>query len=310
MSASPALERKLCAALEADDFDGVLVALNSVVRRLDDPQAQKVLGVPTILKTDDQRLAAHLIAERLAARPRDLHAWTKALLSQGQPTFRVVGLALLPDVYPHQKKFATAQLLRFADDDNWITREWAGSAAGSVLNDHFHEFYPVMERWTQHKSENVRRAVAIATMQSFDRKHPQPERAEPLLKLHDALIADRAEYVRVNLGPFALGAMILPHYPQATLKRLRQWARLKDEAARWNVAMVWTAAGARKYAETGVELLTQLAVDERRFVWRAVASAMIKLARARPDVCCPVITQWASDPKRAHVAEVVYKYLK
>jgi len=146
-------------------------------------------------------------------------------------------------------------------------------------------------------------------MKSFDRKRPQPERAEPLLKLHDALIADRAEYVRVNLGPFALGAMILPHYPQATLKRLRQWARLKGEAARWNVAMVWTAAGARKYAETGVEL-TQLAADERRFVWRAVASAMVKLTRARPDVCRPVIPQWASDPKRAHVAEIVYKYIK
>jgi 3-methyladenine DNA glycosylase AlkC len=141
------------------------------------------------------------------------------------------------------------------------------------------------------------------------RPEAQPERAEPMFRLHDALVSDRAEYVRVNLGPFAIGAMILPHYPEATLKRLTQWAQLKDEAARWNVAMVWTSAGARKYAEAGVKLLTQLAADDRRFVWRAVASGMIKLARSRPDVCPPVITAWSRDPKRAHVAEVVLKYL-
>jgi len=311
MSASPALERKLCAALDADDFDGVLAALDSVTRRLDnDPQARQVLGVSAIIMGPDQGLAARLIATHLARRPRDLKAWTRALLAHARPSVQGIGVMILPHLYTSCRTFVTAQLLHFADDVNWIMRENAGNAAGRVLNDHFHEFYPVMERWTQHKSENVRRAVAIATMKSFDRKRPQPERAEPLLKLHDALVADRAEYVRVNLGPFALGTMILPHYPQATLKRLRQWVRLKDEAARWNVAMVWTAAGARKYAETGVELLTQLAADERRFVWRAVASAMVKLARARPEVCRPVITQWASDPKRVHVAEVVHKYIK
>jgi 3-methyladenine DNA glycosylase AlkC len=147
-------------------------------------------------------------------------------------------------------------------------------------------------------------------MKCFDRKHPQPERAEPILRLHDVLITDRAEYVRVNLGPFAIGAMVLRHYPEATLKRLRKWARLEYEAARWNVAMVWTSAGAHKFAEAGVQLLTQLAADERRFVWRAVASGMVKLARARPEVGRPVIAAWSHDPKRAHVAEVVIKYLK
>ena len=318
MSASLALERRLRAALEATkdgtatpSLEDVLAALDSAARPLEgDLKAQKAMGVPAIIKTDDQRLAARLIAARLADRPRDLHAWILALLSHEQPTVRVVGVALLPHLYPHQRKIATAQLLRAARDENWIMREWAGGAAGCILNDHFDEFYPVMARWTRHTSENVRRAVVIATMQAFDRKHPQPERAEPLLSLHGALISDRAEYVRVNLGPFAIGAMILPHYPQATLKRLRQWARLRDEAARWNVAMVWTAAGARKYAETGVQLLTQLAADERRFVWRAVASAMVKLARACPTICRPVIAAWSRDPRRAHVAEAARKYLK
>lgn len=312
------MERQLLAALTATragasmpSFEGVLAALDSVARRLDDdPKAKKVLCASYIIKTDDQRLAVRLVASHLAGRPGDLQAWASALLAHEQPSFRAVGVGLLPYLYPRRRKFAAAQLLRFADDDNWIVREWAGSAAGDVLNAHFDEFYQVIEQWTRHASENVRRAVVIATMQAFDRKRPEPERAEPLLRLHDALISDRAEYVRVNLGPFAIGAMILSHYPEATLKRLRKWARLKNEAARWNVAMVWTSAGARKYVESGVKLLTLLATDERRFVWRAVASAMVKIARARPDVGWPVVEAWAPDPKRAHVAEVVRQYLK
>lgn len=310
MKPSPAFERKLCAALEADDFEGVLSALDLVTRRLDDdPKARQVLGVSAIIMGPDQALTARLIASHLAERPRDLSDWTKALLAHAQPGIRGIGVMILPHLYADRSRFVTTQLIRFADDANWIMREHAGNAAGRVLDEHFDEFYSAMQAWTQHKSENVRRAVVIATMSAFHRKHPQPERAEPLLRLHDALVADRAEYVRVNLGPFAIGAMILPHYPEATLERLRKWARLQDEAARWNVAMVWTAAGARKYAEAGVELLNQLAADERRFVWRAVASAMVKLARARPDVCRPAIAAWSRDPQRAHVAEVAQKYL-
>jgi len=310
MSVSPTLERKLCAALEAKNLDAVLAALDSVTRWLDDdPKAHQVLGVPSIIMGPDQGLTARLTVAYLGDRPRELHAWTRTLLSHDHSSIRGIGVMMLPDLYPYRPKFVVAQLLRFADDANWIMRENAGSAAGRVLNDHFDGLYPVMERWTRHKSENVRRAVVIATMQAFDRRRPQPERAKPLLRLHDALVSDRAEYVRVNLGPFAIGAMILPHYPEATLKRLHQWARRRDEAARWNVAMVWTSAGARKYAESGIGLLAQLAADERRFVWRAVASGMVKLARARPDVCRPVIAAWSRDSKRAHVAEVVRKYI-
>jgi len=153
MSASPALERNLCAALEADDFDGALVAINSVARRLDDdPKAQKVLGVSSIIQSDDRGLAARLIAAHLADRPGQLQAWTKALLAHDQLNVRDIGVMILPDLYPHQRKFVTAQLLRFADDNWWVTRETAGDAAGRILNRHFAEFYPMLERWTQHKS--------------------------------------------------------------------------------------------------------------------------------------------------------------
>jgi hypothetical protein len=58
-----------------------------------------------------------------------------------------------------------------------------------------------------------------------------------------------------------------------------------------------------------MELLTELAADERRFVWRAVASATAKLGRARPDVVEPILKQWRADPQRRQAAEVVSRYL-
>jgi len=45
-------------------------------------------------------------------------------------------------------------------------------------------------------------------------------------------------------------------------------------------------------------------------MWRAVASAAVKLGRARPDVVKPLVRKWWADPKRKHAATVVAYYLK
>jgi len=180
--------------------------------------------------------------------------------------------------------------------------------AGQVLNEHFDEFYPIMKEWTRHTSENVRRAVVIAAMEAS--KTGRLGRGPKLLRLLDPLMADPARYVRVNLGPFAISLALLKSYPDETLKWLNVQSRKTDENVRWNVAMVWSAVGGRKHAEEGARLLHRLAVDDRRFVWRAVASAAVKLGRAWPDVVKPLVRQWRTDPKRKHAAAVVAYYLK
>jgi hypothetical protein len=129
---SPNLKRKLCAALDANDLDGVLAALDSVTRHLDnDPKARQVLGVSAIIMAPDLSLTANLIAAHLVERPRDLHSWVNALLSHEQSSVREVGVMLLPDLYSRHQRFVTLQLARFADDDKWIMRETAGGAAGA-----------------------------------------------------------------------------------------------------------------------------------------------------------------------------------
>jgi len=123
-------------------------------------------------------------------------------------------------------------------------------------------------------------------------------------------MADPARYVRVNLGQFAVSLALLKNYPDLTLRWLHTQSRKSDENVRWNVAMVWSAVGGRKHAEEGARILHRLAADDRRFVWRAVASAAVKLGRARPDLVKPLVRKWRTDPKRKHAAAVVAYYLK
>jgi 3-methyladenine DNA glycosylase AlkC len=140
-------------------------------------------------------------------------------------------------------------------------------------------------------------------------KADHPQRGAKLLKLLDPLMRDELRYVRVNLGPFAISLALLKNYPDLTLKWLRKHAHSKNEFARWNVAMVWSAVGGRKYAAAGMIILNDLAADERRFVWRAVASATAKLGKAKPEVVKPFLKKWRADPQRRKVAEVVSRYL-
>jgi len=294
-------ERELTAAVERVDLDAVVAAL---ARR--GSGAFAVGADPGTAKGADIMLAARLIRS-CAADPADRFRWVKLLLTQQDSNGHQLGLVLLSDVYDQKPKTVLQLLQRHAGSRNWVVREYAGTCAGRILNQHFAEVHPVMQAWAQHKSENVRRAVVIAAMEAAKANHPQ--RGAKLLKLLDPLMRDEARYVRVNLGPFAVSLALLKNYPDLTLKWLRKHARSRNEFARWNVAMVWSAVGGRKYAERGMELLADLAADERRFVWRAVASAAAKMGRARPEVVKPILEQWRADPLRCQVAEVASRYL-
>ncbi len=294
-------ERELAAAVERADLDAVIAAL---AKR--GSGAFAVGADPGTAKVPDILLAAKLIRSHTAS-SKDRFRWVRQLLTQTDFNGHQLGLVMLSDVYDQNPQAVLRLLQRHANSANWVVREYAGTCAGRILDQHFVEVYPVMQAWSQHKSENVRRAVVIAAMETAKANHPK--RGAKLLKLLDPLMRDESRYVRVNLGQFAVSLALLKNYPDLTLKWLHKHARSKNEFARWNVAMVWSAVGGRKYAAEGMELLTDLAADERRFVWRAVASATAKLGQARPDVVKPIVKQWRADPQRRQVAEVVSRYL-
>jgi len=268
-----AFERELAVAVEHEDLDAIVAAL---AKR--GSGAFAVGADPGTAKGADIMLAARLIRSHTID-PVDRFRWVKQLLTQPDFNGHQLGLVMLSDVYDQKPKTVLQLLQRHADSTNWAVREYAGACAGRVLDQHFAEVYSVMQAWSKRKSENVRRAVVIATMEAAKANHPK--RGAKLLKLLDPLMRDSSRYVRVNLGQFAISLALLKNYPDLTLKWLRKHARSQNEFARWNVAMVWSA----------------------------VASATAKLGRARPEVVKPIVKQWRANPQRRQVAEVVSRYL-
>jgi len=47
-----------------------------------------------------------------------------------------------------------------------------------------------------------------------------------------------------------------------------------------------------------------LAADRRRYVWRAVASALKNLGRRKPEKVKPELSRWLLNGKRRKVAEI------
>ena len=236
-----------------------------------------------------------------------LHDWACRLADRPEPAPRAIAAPLFRHYWPARSDEVQARLLRIADDEDWWVREAAHSTMGSLLVAHFDAFYPVLQAWTAHPSPNVRRGVALAARKAANER--RDEWVDALLDLVEPLLAARAEYVRKNLGPYAIGDGLLRCHPRPTLARLRRWAEDPREEVRWNVAMAFRSYGGTRHIEQAMELLDVLAADERRFVWRAAASALHYLGRRQPEIVRPVLEGWLQDERRARAAETALHYI-
>jgi hypothetical protein len=72
--------------------------------------------------------------------------------------------------------------------------------------------------------------------------------------------------------------------------------------SRWNAAMVFVAAEAGNHIEVGLEILSELASDQRRLVWMAVASALRNLVKRAPDRVIPELHTWLADDRKLPAA--------
>jgi 3-methyladenine DNA glycosylase AlkD len=275
------------AAVARDDLPAAVAAVHS--------QATAHAGTAPAA---EKKAAAKFLSRALS--DDDLLRWACALASSDNDTAKEIGAILLARTYPAHRDEAIALLKRLADDTNWEVREWAGSAAGELLAQHFDELYPVFESWSRDEREFVRRAVCIAIRAAADKR--KPERAEPLLAIADQLATDPAEEVKRNTGPFAVGGNLLSHYPEQTIAHVRRWASSDHEMLRWNAAMVFVAANARNHVDAALDVLSGLANDKRRPVWMAVASAAKNLAKRDPARVVPILESWLHDERKLPAA--------
>ncbi len=243
-----------------------------------------------------------LLVEILEFNLNKLRKWTLKLAQSEDPMTRRYAPSLLERLWTSKELDARAMLKQLADDEHWLVRESAHSTLGSLARTKFKEIYPLLKLWAKDPSPNLKRAVAIAVRSVGNLK--QPEMAETLMKIVERLLPERNLYVRKNLGPYVIGDGLLRCFPYETLNYLRKWAKREDEQTRWNVAMAFASYGGNRNWQVGMEILSDLATDERRYVWRAAASALRYLSKRHPEIPL-TLKEWLDDPKRRQVAAEV-----
>lgn len=229
------------------------------------------------------------------------------LAARSEPASRHVACGLLPKAYSSDPQSTLELLLQLADDPDWTVRESAGDACGRLLRTDYSTMMEILREWREHSAANVRRAVLIAAAKAAQTR--RLEWAEPLLKLIEPLLSDRDSTLRRNLGPFAIGTSLLRYYPDMTFEYLVKWSTSNDKQVLWNVAMSFSASAGARLVKKALIILRKLSLDERRYVWRAVASAMWKLGRKKPEIVRPELARWLEDERRVDVAREALKYL-
>ena len=269
-------------------------------------ELERLLEALAGARTPDVRYAIGRIVES-AREDGSLLDRAAALAGRAEPAARHVASGLVVAGYGGEPTRALELLRRLADDPDWTVRESAAHACGHLLAEDFARMVEALREWSGAPSPAVRRAVVVAAAKAATRG--RPEWAEPLLKLLEPLLLDRDEGIRRILAPVALGASLLRAYPDLTFEYLTKWSTSTDEQVLWNVAMAFSASGAPPLAKKALIVLRKLSLDERRYVWRAVASAMWKLGRKKPEIVRPELAQWLEDERRVEVAREALKHL-
>ncbi len=257
--------------------------------------------------TQTMRYAAKQLVNALQESDEDLFEHIEELVSTTSSASHLLACQLIPHAYTSKRKKAIAFLPQLIESDDWTIRDAACEVAGRLLRENFSRTIGVLESWRSRGSVNLYRAIVISVIRASDPMHL--ERAEPMLKLLEPLLLVGEPIIRRNLGPSAIGVHLLAHYPSQTFEYLVRWSTSNNAQTLWNVAMALSAPPAVPITKKALIVLRKLSLDERRLVWRAVASAMWKLGRKRPDIIRPELARWLEDERRVNVAREAIKHL-
>lgn len=222
--------------------------------------------------------------------------WATRLLQHPRRVDKELAAVILRPLLATNRPHLERAIHRLARDDDWEVRETAASLLGDCLDRALDLYLRPAEAWIETGDPRLRRAVVVAAKYAARSRHP--ERGETLLDLIEPALTDHDEYVRRNLGPFAIGDQLLRSYPDATFARLERWAREPDENVRWNAASAFTSASGAKVAERGFGILAFLAADTRPFVARAVGAAVRNILRRRPELR-DAVAEWDGGTRAA-----------
>ncbi len=157
-------------------------------------------------------------------------------------------------------------------------REYAAGSFARLLEKDFSFFSKQYASWVKNASAPVKRAIALAV--KYDSKSAELKKWPVYFKLIDPLMSEQDEYIRKNLGPFAIGDGLISRYPKQILHSCKKWMKSKNENVRWNTAMIFTATVAvKKFPNEGRSILEKLLHDQSPFVSKAAARALKKMKK-------------------------------
>ncbi len=217
-----------------------------------------------------------------------------------------IGFPLIGVYWRNNPNLMENYLIKLANDPDWGTREYAAKLWAVVLTEDFKKVYPWSMDLVHNGTYFTKRAIVLAAKYSVLERKPGKEKK--LLLLLEPLLSNKNNYVRKNLGPFSLAAF-LRAFPKLTIPELEKWSNTNNEQIKWNVAKAFASSGGTTVWPLGKDILSCLAIDERRYVWKAVSSALIYLGRKKPKEIIPLLKKWLLDPKRKHVAEDALNYI-
>lgn len=200
----------------------------------------------------------------------------KKLLDRSEYTARNIGTHLIVSGWPENRGSEFEEFMKkAANDEDWIVREYAAGTFAVLLEMDFIYFSKLYFRWIKTESINVKRAIALAI--KYDSKNRELNKWKTYFKLIDPLMYEEAEYIRKNLGPFSIGDGLLSRYPEEVLYSCHKWMKSKNKFVRWNTAMIFTSAAARKFSKKASPIVKYLEKDSLPFVSKAAKKAMRNL---------------------------------
>jgi len=259
------LKKKILSFIEESDYTGLVILLDSL--------STKHAGTP---KTDIKRFTTKEIIKHISKiedvkkREKTFFDIGKKYCNRKEPVAQEIGVAVIWKGYNHNKKETADILLKISDSSNWEVREYAAGAFINILRENS-EVYKIFLAWRNHKSENVRRAVVFSALAYKESKDAELAKAFEIL---EPLMSDSSIYVKKNLGPFILGSHLGNHHPEEVFAQLKKWLNIKNEHAKWNIAMTFNNSFGHKYPARALEILRELSKDESKVVSRAVISTL------------------------------------
>lgn len=228
-------------------------------------------------KMKDKRFVINKIVTDIESRSRnkakDYFNTGKFFCMKKDDTSKEIGVSLIWRGYKYNRKIVENCLIKTADDSNWEVREYAGGAFANTLNSN-PEFYIKLKMLTKHKSENVRRAVVFSALGLLEKENP-----EKAFKLLEPLLYDSSAYVKRNLGPFIIGSYFFRKFPEATLRQMKKWSRIKNENVRWNIIMSFKNSFGLNNPEYAFEILKEFTQEKDKMTCRVLKSVLNFLSK-------------------------------